>query len=83
VALSSSEAEFYALAKAVNKISCIAQVQIFMGIVIRLPVKVKVHNMEAFYMSESSAFSAGTRQMDTQFKYVKNLQEQGLKSLNS
>jgi len=49
-----------------------------MGIKINLPVTVEVTNKGALFRSESSAFSARTRHMETQFKYVQNLQEQGL-----
>ena len=78
VSLSSSEAEYYALSEAVKEIPFIIQVLLIMGVKVEIPVKVCVDNMGAIYMSESSTSTTRTRHMDIRFKYVNNLQDQGL-----
>jgi hypothetical protein len=78
VALSSSEAEYYALSEAVKEIPFIVQLLLFMKIKVELPVKVLVDNMGAIYMSENAASSARTRHMDMRVKYVNSLQEDGM-----
>lgn len=78
IALSSSEAEFYALSEAVKEIPFIVQMLLFMEVKIKLPIIVRVDNMGAVYMAESATASARTRHMDTRHRYVNSLQEQGL-----
>ena len=78
VGLSSSEAEYYALTEAVKEVPFIAQMLLFMGVKIELPIKIKVDNMGAVYMAEGSVNSARTRHIDTLNKYVVQLQEEGL-----
>ena len=76
VSLSSSEAEFYACAEAVKEIPFVAQILLFMGIPMKLPVDVWVDNVGAIFMSENMASSSRTRHMDTRWWYVNQLQEQ-------
>jgi hypothetical protein len=76
VSLSSSEAEFYACAEAVKEVPFIAQILLFMGIPVDLPVKVKVDNVGAIFMAENKTSSSRTRHMDTRWWYVNQLQEE-------
>ena len=76
VSLSSSEAEFYACAEAVKEIPFVAQILLFMGIPMKLPVDVWVDNVGAIFMSENMTSSSRTRHMDTRWWYVNQLQEQ-------
>ena len=76
VSLSSSEAEFYACAEAVKEIPFIAQLLLFMGIPLKLPVEVWVDNVGAIFMSENKTSSSRTRHMDTRWWYVNQLQEE-------
>ena len=76
VSLSSSEAEFYACAEAVKEIPFIAQLLLFMGIPLKLPVDVWVDNVGAIFMSENQSSSSRTRHMDTRWWYVNQLQEE-------
>jgi len=73
-ALSSSKVEFYALSEAVIHITFVDQDRLFMGIKIKVPVKVIVVNMGSVYTSESSALSA-RKHVVSRFMYVNNLQE--------
>ena len=78
VSLSSSEAEFYACSEAVKEIPFIVQILLFMGIPVELPIPVWVDNVGAIFMSENATSSSRTRHMDTRFRYVTQLQDEGL-----
>ncbi len=78
VSLSSSEAEFYACSEAVKEIPFVVQVLLFLGIQVELPVTVWVDNVGAIFMSENSSSSSRTRHMDTRYRYVEQLQKDGL-----
>ena len=83
VSLSSSEAEFYACAEAVREVPFVAQILLFMGISIELPVKVWIDNVGAIFMTENKSSSSRTRHMDNRFWYVHQLQEEeGLIKVN-
>ena len=83
VSLSSSEAEFYACAEAVREVPFIAQILLFLGIQIELPVKVWIDNVGAIFMTENKSSSSRTRHMDNRFWYVHQLQEEdGLIKVN-
>ena len=78
VSLSSAEAEFYALSEAVKEVPFILQLLKFLHIKVKMPVKVKVDNIGAIYMSQGEASTTRTRHMDTRYFYVNELQEQGI-----
>ena len=78
VSLSSSEAEFYACGEAVREIPFVIQVLLFLGIPVELPVKVKIDNIGAIFMSENTTSTQRTRHMDTRWHYVNDLQKDGL-----
>jgi hypothetical protein len=76
VSLSSSEAEFYACAEAVREIPFIAQILLFMGIPIEIPVDVWIDNVGAIFMTENRSSSSRTRHMDTRWWYVTDMQDE-------
>ncbi len=78
VSLSSSEAEFYACAEAVKEIPFVVQILLFLGIPVQLPVEVFVDNIGAIFMSENSTSSSRTRHMDTRYRHIEQLQNDGL-----
>ena len=53
VSLSTAEAEFYACAEAVKEVPFIAQILLFLGISVELPIRVRVDNVGAIFMSDS------------------------------
>jgi hypothetical protein len=59
VTLSSTEAEYFALSEVTKEIMFVKQVLHTMGIVIKLPILVKVDNVGAIYLSNN--FSLGQR----------------------
>ena len=77
VALSSTEAEFYALSEAAKEIKFIVQVLISMGIPVKLPVIVRVDNVGAIFMSENVSTSSRTKHTDTRYHYVREFVEEG------
>ncbi|CAB9499063.1 expressed unknown protein [Seminavis robusta] len=78
VALSSSEAEFYACGEAVREVPFIAQILKFLQINVELPVQVKIDNVGAIFMSENKTSASRTRHMDTRWHYVNQMQQDGL-----
>ena len=82
VALSSSEAEFYACSEAVKEIPFVLQILLFLEIPVKLPVEVYVDNIGAIFMIENNNSSSRTRHMDTRFRYVESLQDDGLIKVN-
>ena len=54
------------------------QVLLFLGIPVELPVKVKIDNIGAIFMSENTTSTQRTRHMDTRWHYVNDLQKGGL-----
>ena len=71
VALSSSEAEFVAISEAVKEILFVLQLLRTMGIPVEIPVKVRVDNMGAIFMSENASSGIRTRHMDTRYHFVR------------
>jgi len=78
VSLSSSEAEFYACSEAVKEIPFVVQLLLFLGIPVELPVEVWVDNIGAIFMSENATSSTRTRHMDVRYRFVEQLQNDGL-----
>ena len=78
VSLSSSEAEFYACGDAVKEIPFVAQILMFLEIPMELPVDVFVDNIGAIFMVENNNSSSRTRHMDTRYRFVESLQDDGL-----
>ena len=78
VSLSSSEAEFYACVEAVKEVPFIAQILVFMGVNVRLPVDVRIDNVGAMFMSENVTSAPRTRHMDARYWWITDLQESGL-----
>ena len=78
VALSSSEAEFYACGEAVREIPFVVQILLFIGVPVKLPIEVWVDNIGAIFMSENATSSHRTRHMNTRYRYVEQLQDEGL-----
>ena len=76
VSLSSSEAEFYACSEAVREIPFIAQILLFLGLKVKMPVDVKIDNVGAIFMSENKTSSGRSRHMDTRHWCINQLQEE-------
>jgi len=71
VALSSSEAEFVAISEAVKEILFVLQLLRTMNIPVEMPIKVRVDNMGAIFMSENASSGIRTRHVDTRYHFVR------------
>ena len=77
VALSSSEAEFYACSDACKEIPFIVQILEFLGIQVEKPIKVKMDNIGAIFMVKNTS-TARSRHMDTRHFFVKDMEKSNL-----
>jgi hypothetical protein len=70
VTLSSSEAEYVALAEAAKEVKFVYQVLLSMGMKIKLPIIVRVDNVGAIFMAENVAVSQRTKHIDVKYRFV-------------
>ena len=70
VALSSTEAEYYALSEAVAEIKFIAQLLKFLDIEIEFPIIVHIDNIGAIYLSRNATSGNRTKHIDTCIHFV-------------
>ena len=74
-ALSSAEAEFYALADASKDLKFIIQVLETVGIEVEKPVEVFVDNIVAIFMSANNTATSRTRHIDARYHFVRDMIE--------
>jgi hypothetical protein len=77
VTLSSSEAEFVSLSEAAKEIKFVVQILESMGIVVEIPIIVRVDNVGAIFMSENASTSSRTRHVDIRYHFVREYVEEG------
>ena len=77
VALSSTEAEYYALSEIVVEIKGIVNVLNFMNIQVSYPIEVYVDNFGAICLSKNARSTNRTKHIDTRAHFVRNYQEDG------
>jgi Reverse transcriptase (RNA-dependent DNA polymerase) len=77
VALSSSEAEYYALSESAKDIRFIYQILSSIGIKVTLPIIVHVDNVGAIFMSENVSATSRTKHVDIRYHYVREFIESG------
>ena len=70
VTLSSSEAEYVALAEAAKEVKFVYQVLQSMGMKIKLPIIVRVDNVGAIFIAENVAVSQRTKHIDVKYRFV-------------
>jgi hypothetical protein len=71
VALSSTEAEYYAAADATKEIKFIVQVMESMGIEVEKPIVVHIDNVGAIFLSENSSATKHTRHIDARYHFIR------------
>ena len=77
VALSSSEAEFYALSEAAKEVKFVVQLLCSMEVPVKLPVIVRVDNVGAIFMTENVSTSSRTKHVDIRYHFVREFVEEG------
>ena len=71
ITLSSTEAEWYSLLEGVKDVIFLSQLIESMCIHVTLPIKVRIDNIGAIFMSENASASARTKHVDIRSKYVR------------
>ena len=77
IALSSTEAKYYALSEAVAEIKFIVQLLNFLDIKIEFPIVVHVDNVSAIYLSSNATSGNRTKHIDTRIHFACECQEEG------
>jgi hypothetical protein len=78
VTLSSTEAEYVALSEVTKEIIFVKQVLETMGIILRLPILVKVDNVGAIYLSNNFSLGQRTKHIDIRRHFVREFVEDGI-----
>jgi hypothetical protein len=71
VALSSTEAEYYALAEAVKEVKFVVQIMESLGLKINKPIIVNVDNVGTIFVAENSSATKHTRHIDARYHFVR------------
>jgi hypothetical protein len=72
VALSSTEAEYYAMSEAVKEIKFILQVVESLGITVEKPIIVHVDNIGAIFVAENASATKNTRHIDARYHFIRD-----------
>ena len=78
VALSSSEAELYALCDAAKEIKFMVQLLRTMHIAVRLPMIVRVDNMGAIHMANNLQASSRSKHIDLRTRFIHSYVNEGI-----
>jgi hypothetical protein len=70
-ALSSTEAEYYALSEAAKDIKFVSQILDSIGIKINYPIYVNVDNVGAIFMAENASATSRTKHVDVRYHFVR------------
>ena len=73
IALSSSEAEYYALGEAAKDVKFVHMLLTSMSLKVNLPIVVKVDNVGAIFMTENISTSGRTKHLDLRARYVNKM----------
>jgi hypothetical protein len=73
IALSSSEAKYYAMAEAAKEIRFIVQVLESLNIKITKPIVVYVDNIGAIFTSENASVTSRTHHVDARYHFMREL----------
>jgi hypothetical protein len=77
IALSSSEAEYYAMSEAAKEIRFIVMLLESMNVQIKKPIIVYADNIGAIFMSENASATSRTRHVDARYHFVREFVEEG------
>jgi hypothetical protein len=77
LAMSSSEAEYYALTEAAKEVKFVVQLLITMGINVALPVVVRVDNIGAIWMAENASAGSRTKHVELKYHFIRQYVEEG------
>ena len=78
VVLSSAEGEYVASSELVKEVMFVKQLLEEIGIVVQIPIKIKVDNMGAIFMARNNVGNSGTRHVNIRTHYQRELVKQGI-----
>ena len=78
VALSSTEAEYYALSEAAKEIKFLIQVMQSLDMEVKLPIVVRVDNVGTIFMAENNTATSRTRHIDARRHFVREFIVDGI-----
>jgi hypothetical protein len=78
LALSSEEAEYYALCEVAKDVKYIHMVLQSIGIEVELPIIIYCDNFGAIFMSENASARARKKHVGAQYRYVREFVVEGL-----
>ena len=73
IALSSAEAEYYALTEAAKEVKFVVQLLQSMGVTVQTPVTVYVDNIGAIYMADNEVSSGRTKHIDIRHHFIREM----------
>jgi hypothetical protein len=76
-ALSSSEAEYYALSEAAKDVKFVVMILESIGIKVELPITIYCDNVGAIFMAENASATARTKHVDAQYHYMREFIKDG------
>ena len=77
LAMSSSEAEYYALTEAAKEVKFVVQILMTMGVNVILPVIVRVDNIGAIWMAENASAGSRTKHVELKYHFIRRYVEEG------
>lgn len=77
VALSSAEAEYYAMSEAAKEIRFMVQLLESMGITVKKPIIVHADNIGAIFLSENASATSRTRHIDARYHFIREFIAEG------
>ena len=78
VTLSSTEAEYYGISECAKELIFVKHIIESMGIKIKLPIKIKVDNVGAIYISNNNTTGQRTKHIDVRVHFVRQYIEDGI-----
>jgi hypothetical protein len=75
VALSSAEAEYYALSEAAKEVKFVVQILESLKIKVQMPIIVRVDNIGAIFMAENKSATSRTRHVDARYHFIREFVE--------
>lgn len=77
VSISSTEAEYVSLTEVWKEILYVRQILFFMGVKVTLPIRVRVDNSGAIFMTRNSSAGKSTKHIDVWYHFVRKYEEDG------
>jgi hypothetical protein len=77
VTLSSTEAEYVALAELVTEVQFVKMIIESMGMAVRIPIKLRADNIGAIFLAKNTTTGQRTKHIDVRYHFIRELVEDG------